>query len=197
VQRVSHTAPALRIDAQGRPLRIIPAVIALLLLAFPTVATGQTFVLHGSGGPTVPDAGYSLAAGMGFSATSRVTVLINVERTHLSTRVRTDGNVGSIFRGGTVTDAAVEVRASLLDRDRVGPYVFAGAAAGVSRPNVNDRFFRDRTTNTVLASFAGAGIQVPLEDRFTLVADVRMMIGTEAGELLALAPIRAGVAWHF
>ena len=126
--------------------------------------------------------------------------MINAGRTHLSTRVRTDGNVGSIFRGGTVTDAAVEVRASLLGRDRVGPYAFAGAAAGVSRPNVrgkNDRFFTDRNTNTVLASFAGAGIQVPLEDRFMFFADVRMMIGTEAGEILALAPIRGGVAWHF
>ena len=31
----------------------------------------------------------------------------------------------------------------------------------------------------------------------SLFADGRMMIGAEAGELLAVAPIRAGVAWRF
>jgi hypothetical protein len=45
--------------------------------------------------------------------------------------------------------------------------------------------------------FFGGGIHVRLKERVSLFADGRMMIGAEAGELLAVAPIRAGVAWRF
>ena len=71
-----------------------------------------------------------------------------------------------------------------------------GFAAGVSRPNVNE-LFPDPVTNNVRAIFFGGGIHVPLKERVSLFADARMMVGAEAGELLAVAPIRAGVAWRF
>jgi hypothetical protein len=91
---------------------------------------------------------------------------------------------------------APQLRVALFGRNRVGPYGLAGFAAGVSRLNVND-LFPDRVTNDVRAIFFGGGIQVPFNERLSLIADGRMIIGGEAGELLAVAPIRVGVMWHF
>jgi hypothetical protein len=178
-------------------MRVIPALLSLLLLVWPCAASGQSFLLQGSAGPTLFDTGHSLAAGIGFSPASRLSILVDFERTHLSSRSRSDGQ-GSIssFRGGTLTLGTAELRVALFDRDRVGPYGLAGFAAGVSRPNVNEQF-PDRVTNDVRALFFGGGIHVPLKERLSFFVDGRMMLGAEAGELLAVAPIRAGVAWRF
>jgi hypothetical protein len=168
------------------------AVLSLLLAS--SAASGQSLVLQGSAGPTITDSGYSLAAAIGLSPTSRLTVLFGVEQTHLFSRVT---SVGSAFRGGTVTLAAAELRATVLGRDRVSPYVFGGYAAGVSRPNVND-IFPDRVTNNARALFVGGGIQVPLRERITVFGDVRMVFGVEGNDgVLAFAPVRAGIAWRF
>jgi hypothetical protein len=73
----------------------------------------------------------------------------------------------------------------------------AGFAAGVSRPNVNE-VFPTPVTNGARAVFGGGGLLVPLGPRVTAFADVRMPIGAEGSEgIVALAPVRAGVAWHF
>jgi hypothetical protein len=90
------------------------------------------------------------------------------------------------------------VRASLFGPDRIGPYVLAGMAAGVSRPNVNN-LWPTRAANEVRGPFAGGGIQVPLGNHVSLFADARvmLMVGTEADELLGVAPVRAGVTWRF
>jgi hypothetical protein len=154
-------------------------------------------MLQGSAGPTVIDSGHSVAAGLGLTPTSRVGLLFEVERTHLSSRFDSD-NRGSFstFRGGTLMLATAQARVTLLGRDRVGPYALAGFAAGRSRPNVNDAF-PDRVTNTVRAVFFGGGIHIPLRERLSVFADARMMVGDEAGEIVAAAPIRAGLAWHF
>jgi predicted methyltransferase MtxX (methanogen marker protein 4) len=74
--------------------------------------------------------------------------------------------------------------------------VLAGYAAGVSRPNVNP-MFPGRVTNDVRGVFGGAGIHVPLRPQLGLFADARLMLGEEANELLALAPVRVGVSWRF
>lgn len=177
-------------------MRVIP-VLVFLLLASPSIASAQSFLLHGSAGPTLIDNVYSLAGGLGFSPTSHLTVLFDAERTHLSSRLRSDGRGGFAgFRGGTLTLGSAQLRVTPLGRDRVGPYGLVGFAAGVSRPNVNE-MFPDPVTNDVRAIFFGGGIHVPLKERVSLFADGRMMIGAEAGELLAVAPIRAGVAWRF
>jgi hypothetical protein len=172
-------------------------LITLLVLAGPRTASGQSFVLHGAAGPTLIDTGYSLAAGIGFSPTSHITVLVNVERTHLASRMRSDGP-GSIsaFRGGRLTLGAAELHVALFGRNRVGPYGLAGFAAGQSRPNVNETF-PEPVTNHVRAVFFGAGIDVPLGERISFFADGRMIVGDEAGELLAVAPIRAGLSWRY
>jgi hypothetical protein len=166
-------------------------------MAIPSIAGAQSFVLQGSAGPTLIDSGYSLAGGFGYSPTRHLTVLFDVERTHLSSELRSDGRGGFAgFRGGTLTLGAAQLRVTPFGRDRVGPYGMVGFAAGVSRPNVNDTF-PNPVTNDVRAMFFGGGIHVPLKERVSLFADGRMMIGAEAGELLAVVPVRAGIAWHF
>ena len=180
-------------------MRLIPGVVTVLLLMFPAIARGQTWMVHGAAGPTVTDSGYSLAAGAGFSPTSRLTILFNAERTHLSSRFRTyPEGFTSAFRGGTLTLVTGEMRFAILGRHRVGPYVLTGVAAGVSRPNVTP-IFPTPVTNQVLASFFGAGIRVPLGDKVAVFADARMMLafGTDSDELIAVVPIRGGIAWHF
>ena len=177
-------------------MRLIFGLAALLWLAIPGIVSAQSFELHGSAGPTLVDRGYSLAAGGGFFPASFLAVVADVERTHLSSRVRTTRDSVSQFRGGTLTLASVHLRVAPLGRDRVGPYGLVGFAAGVGRPNVNEGF-PNAVTNDVRALFFGGGIQVPVQRRLSLFADGRMMVGAEAGELLAVAPIRAGVAWRF
>ena len=178
-------------------MRVICGLILLPFLATPGIASAQTFVLQGSAGPTLVDSGYSLAGGIGYSPTSHLTVLFDVERTHLSSRLRDDGRGGfSGFRGGTLTLGSAQLRVAPFGRNRVGPYGLVGFAAGVSRPNVN-QMFPNPVTNDVRAIFFGGGIHVPLHERLSLFADGRMMIGAEAGESLAVAPIRVGVAWRF
>jgi hypothetical protein len=175
---------------------ILGAVLSLLLVS--TTASAQSLTLQGSAGPTMTDSGYSLGAGIGFSPTSRLTLLFDVERTHLSSRFTSDGRGGgSAFRGGTVTFAAAELRVTLLGRDRVSPYVFGGTGAGVSRPNVNERF-PNPVTNDARVLFLGGGVHVPLRGRISVCADVRMVFGPEGNEgMLAFAPVRAGLAWRF
>ena len=178
-------------------MRVIRSLIFLLCLATPCIARAQLFTLQGSAGPTLVDSGYSLAGGIGYSPTSRLTVLFDVERTHLSSRLSSDGRGGFAgLRGGTLTLGSAQLRVTPFGRDRVGPYGLVGFAAGVSHPNVNE-MFPDPVTNDVRAIFFGGGIHVPLKESVSLFVDGRMMVGAEAGESLAVAPIRAGVAWRF
>jgi hypothetical protein len=179
-------------------MRVSPHLFVLMLLVGPSAAQAQTFNLHASGGPTITDGGYSVAAGAGVAATSHLTFDVNVERTHLSTQVTRDASgVISSFRGGTLTLGTAELRVSLFDSDRVGPYGVVGFAAGVSRPNVNETF-PNPVRNDVRAMFFGGGIHAPLTERVSAFADVRMMIGAEGIEgVVAVAPLRAGVAVRF
>ena len=145
-------------------MRLIPVLVTVVLLISPAIARGQTFMVHGAAGPTVTDPGYSLAAGVGFSPTSRLTLVIGGERTHLPSQVRTyPPGVTAAFRGGTLTLAAGEMQFAILGRDRVSPYVLAGLAAGMSRGNVT-RIFPTPVTNDVVASFFGGGMLFPLGD---------------------------------
>ena len=177
-------------------MRVIRSLV-FLLLASPCIASAQSFELQGSAGPTLVDAGYSLAGGIGFSPTSHLTVQFDAERTYLSSRLSSDGRGGVAgFRGGTLTLGSAQLRVTPLGRDRVGPYGLVGFSVGVSRPNVNEAF-PDSVTNDVRGIFFGGGIHVPVKERVSIFADGRMMVGSEAGELLAIAPIRAGVALRF
>jgi hypothetical protein len=188
-------------------VRFIPGVAFSLVVVCCSPASGQSVLVQGSFGPTIIDSGHNLsygidpghsvAVGIGVSPTPRLTLAVEVERTHRASQLRTDarGNVFG-FRGGTLTLATAELRASLFQSDRVGPYGLIGFAAGVSRLGVTDEF-PDRVTNAVRAAVFGGGLHVPLRGRMSLFADGRMIIGSEASELLAVTPIRAGLAWRF
>jgi opacity protein-like surface antigen len=190
-------APVFHID-RGEVLKMrVMFGVALSLVLVARTVSGQSLMIQGAAGPTVNDAGHSLSAGIGFSPTSHLTVLIDVEQAHLSSRFTSDGRGGgSAFRGGTFTLAAAELRASLRPHRRVSPYVLAGVGAGVSRPNVN-HVFTDRITNRATAVFFGGGIDVPLQERFSVFADARIILGAEVDVLIAIAPIRGGVAFRF
>jgi len=179
-------------------MRIITAVFIALLLATPTAARAQGVSVHAAGGPTLADPGYSLAAGFGFSPTPRITLMANVERAHLPSRRQEFPGSISYFRGGTFTLGSAELRVSLFPRDRVSPYGLVGFAAGRSRPNVTD-IFPTPVANAVRAPFAGGGVQVPLGDRLSLFADLRLalIVGTESDDLYALTPLRIGFSWQF
>jgi hypothetical protein len=180
-------------------VRIVPIVLSALLFFSPTVARAQSFELHGAGGRTITDPGHSLTAGFGFSPTSRLTFMVDLERTHIPSQFHTDERgFMTATRGGTLTVAVPALRVSLFGRERLGPYVLAGFAAGLSRPNVNDTF-PTPVTHEVRGPFFGGGVQVPIGDRVALFADVRMMlvVGREGDELFAVAPIRGGIAWRF
>lgn len=90
-----------------------------------------------------------------------------------------------------------ELRLAVLPADRVSPYAIVGIGAGVSHPNVNAEF-PDRVTNDLRVVYFGGGLRVPLGRRFSLLGDVRAMLALEGDEgLLAVWPVRAGVAWRF
>ena len=178
-------------------VRALPFFVSLLVLACPATGNAQSFVLHGSAGPTIFDRGHSLAVGMGFSPTSRVTVSFDVNQTHLSSRLRSDGRGGIAgFRGGRLTTGAAELRVSVFRHDRIGPYGIAGFAVGVSKPNVND-MFPDPVSNDVRAAFFGGGLSVPIRTGLNIFADMRTMVGSEAGELLAVSLVRGGITYRF
>lgn len=163
----------------------------------PDPAAAQSVSVRGSAGPTLRDSGYSLAAGVGFSPTSRLTLLFGYDQTHVSSWTRTDGRGTSSFRGGTLFQAAIEVQVAPLGRGRLGPYGVAGVAGGRSRLNVN-AVFPDPITNDVRAAFVGGGLHVPVRDRVSLFVDARFMLGVEDPEgIVAVAPLRAGMSWTF
>lgn len=178
-------------------MRNIVVLTSLVWLACPCVANGQSFELHVSAGPTITDTGSSLAAGAGFSPASRLTIVFDVERTHLSSRTSRDGGVVSSFRGGTLLLGTIGLRVEPFGRNRFGPFGVAGVAAGVSRPNVN-AMFPDRVTNRVGAVFVGGGVHVPFSTGMALFLEARMMVGAEGNEgIVAVAPARAGIALRF
>jgi hypothetical protein len=178
-------------------MRVAIVVLSLFVVVFPCAARAQLFTVHGAAGPTLVDRGYTLVAGGGIVPTRHLSVLFDVERTHLSSRSTSDGRGGtSEFRGGTLTLGSAQLRVAPFGHGRLGPYGLAGVAAGVSRPNVNEAF-PTRVTNDVWAIFFGGGLFVPLTDQLNAYVDGRMLVGDEAGELLAVLPIRGGLAWRF
>jgi opacity protein-like surface antigen len=181
-----------------QPVQVIRWLFIVLMLASPRVATAQSVALHSSGGPTLRDTGYSFAAGIGYSPHPRLTLVISYDHTHLSTRTRTygDGAVSTV-RGGTLFLASAELRVAPFGGRRFSPYGLAGLAGGVSRPNVNDQF-QSRITNHVQAMFLGGGVHMPVDERISVFADFRFIVGAEGRNgMVAVAPVRAGVTWRF
>jgi hypothetical protein len=180
-------------------MRNVVCLTCLILLPVPGIAHAQPFGVHGSAGPTLRDAGYSVAAGVDFSPVPYLAFVFNAERTHVASRVSHDGDVTSRFRGATLTLGTVELRVKPLGYHRIGPYGLIGTGAGVARPNDDDQFPGEGTTGGVRAVFLGGGLHVPIRRRLNIFAEFRMMlVGEVEGEgLLGAGPLRAGLAWRF
>ena len=177
-------------------LAIIPAT------AHPARAQTPSFSVQAGGGLTLVDEGHNLSAGVVFTPLSRLSLVANIERTHLDTQIIVSDTpfgeqVTSRFRGGTMTAVSAAVRVSLFPEGRLTPYVLAGAGRGASRPNVNEHF-PEPVENGVGFVMAGGGLTVPLGAHASLFSDVRMMFGAEGDEgILAVIPLRAGLSWRF
>jgi hypothetical protein len=176
------------------------SVVSLVLILVPAVASAQSSTpavsIQAAAGPTLVDTGYHVSAGVGFTPISRFTLLVDVERTQLSSRISRNERGSSAFRGGTTTAVTGEARVGLWPARRATPYVVAGLGAGVSHPTVNETF-PNRVTNDVRFILFGGGVHVPVRERLSLFGDVRLLVGAEAGETLAMIPVRVGIAWHF
>jgi hypothetical protein len=193
-------------------MRAMAAAGSLLFVLMPNVVTGQTSIaaaapsdtgregrerlsLQVAAGPTLTlvGGGNVLSAAFGYSPASRLELLVNVERNHVPFQM-----YGSATRGGTMTFVSGELRVALLPAaDRVSPFAMAGGGGGVSRPNVNATF-PDRVRNDLRVLYIGGGVRVPLRRGFSLVGDARCMLGLEGYDgILAVWPVRAGVAWRF
>ena len=188
-------------------MRFISGFLPLLFVLCPAVARGQSFQVHGAAGVNVVDTGhnlsygfdpgFSLSTGAGVGLTPRLTLSIEIERTHRARQLQTDAR-GNVFGypGGTSTLGVAQLRAALSGRDRIGPYVLVGLAGGVSRTRAIEGS-PDRT-HDVRAIVFGGGIHVPLGKSVSLFADGRMLLGGEGRNgVFGIAPIRAGLAWHF
>ena len=177
--------------------RIITTVVTLTLLLIASPASTQSVGVQGSAGPTLVDTGYSFAAGVRYSPSRLLTLVFGYDHTHLESRTRTTPDSSSSFRGGTLFLGTAELQVTPFGRHRWGPYGLAGLAAGQSRPNVNAQF-PNRVTNRAGAIFFGGGVHVPVGTRASVFVDGRLMAGAEGVEgIVAVAPVRLGMAWSF
>ena len=194
---MSRPATTLRIPLQGTfRVRIILCLLCVTFAA-PGGAQAQSVELFASVGPTVSDTGHSVAVGAGFSPHRLLTLVFTFDRTHLESRTKVYPDGFSSFRGGTLYLGTGELRVVPFGRHRIGPYGLGGVFTGISRPNVNVTF-PNRVTNFAAGMFIGGGIHIPVNERFTVFADGRMMVGGEGREgMVAVLPIRAGASWRF
>ena len=177
------------------------SLVCLLSFLVPAGVSAQSLAssvsVHGAAGPTMVDAGHHISAGVGYAVTPRVRLLVDFQRTHLASRLTRHERGGTAFRGGTLTAATGEVRVALWPSDRVTPYGLAGAGAGISRPNAN-AIFGPAVTNPARFMFFGGGVEVPVQERLSVFGDVRLLTGVEGDHgLLAMMPVRFGLAWRF
>jgi hypothetical protein len=181
-------------------MRTILAAV-LLFLTIPSAVSAQTSVntsndgrvsLTASAGPTLLDPGNTFSAGLGFTPTPRLTLSVTASRDHLNFRQEPL----SSFRGGTLTTVAGEVRFNVAPGKRVSPYLLGGMGRGISRPNVTGPF-TTRVTNSVQTAFAGAGLQIPIDHRLSVVADTRFTFVAEQDSVMFMMPVRVGLAFRF
>jgi hypothetical protein len=172
----------------------VPAVVAA------QTSTGvdrDRLSVQAAAGATVIDRGYDLSAAFGFAPLPRVELLVGVERIHLPFRREQFGITVGVTRGGTLTFVSGELRLSWRPPGRVSPFVLAGIGGGTSRPNVNAQF-PDPVTNDLRVVYVGGGVLTPLRGGLSVLADARGLLALEGNDgVLAVLPVRAGLAWRF
>ena len=200
-------------------MRGTAVAVSLLFLLAPNVVTGQTSIAapapSGAGGAgnegrerlslqvaagpllTLSGGANVLSAAFGYSPASRLELLLNMERSHVPFQLTRFPDGYSVSRGGTLMFVSGELRFAFLPASRVSPFALVGAGGGVSRPTVNE-YFPDRVRNDLRVLYVGGGVRVPLRRGFSLLGDARCILGLEGYDgVLALWPIRVGLAWRF
>jgi hypothetical protein len=177
------------------------SVLWLVVVFVPAGASAQSFrpsfSLHAAAGPTIIDEGHTVAAAAGISPSSRVTFLVDFQRTEILPQVKRTPTSFSASRGGTMTAVSGEVRLALFPPRRFTPYALAGVGRGESRPTVNQDFPIPVENDTAFIFFGG-GVHVPLWRRISAFGDFRMLIGGEGDDgLLVMYPVRFGMAVRF
>ena len=183
--------------------RAMVVAASLVCVLMPTSATGQTptaserLSLQAAAGLSVIDEGHVLSAGVGYSPLSWLELLVIAERIHLPFQLERFPGGSSVTRGGTLTFVSGELRLALRPPDRVSPFALAGVGGGVSRPNVNAHF-PDPVRNDLRVVYVGGGLRVPLRQGLSVLGDVRGLLAMEGNDgILAMLPVRVGVAWRF
>jgi hypothetical protein len=149
-------------------------------------------------GGHLTDGGNLQSVAFGYNPWRGLTLLMNIERNHVPTRVRTYEDGYSVTRGGTLTSLTGEFRYTVPLAQRLFPYALVGRGVGLSEPNVNDRF-PTRVTNTADVFYVGGGVRIPIRRHLAVFADSKFLIqiNREGEGLGAMMPIRAGVTWRF
>ena len=176
---------------------VIVAVLAILGAApvhasDEKTAADRPFSVHLAVGSHLSEGGHLQSLSLGYDASGGVSLLVNVERNHVPTRLRSF----SATRGGTLTSLSGELRYTVPVGGRVSPFVVAGLGAGISRPNVNDHF-SNAVSNTARFAYAGGGVRVRLRPRLDWFIDGRFQLMAERDVLAGRLPIRAGLTWRF
>jgi hypothetical protein len=179
-------------------------LFAVTVLAFvsPAVAAGQGtgigVSVQGAIGSHIGDGGDAQSLSLGVWFGERFGVVVNAERSYVSTEVTFFEGGYSASRGATTRFISGEFHYLPVTYKRISPYVIAGIGRGVSRPNVNE-FFPDRVTHTVTLQFPGFGVRVLVTKHLSAFADMRFMFQSRRGEPDAggFGPVRGGLAWRF
>ncbi len=184
-------------------LRATSAAAWLLWVLMPASVTGQPSIaperlsLQAAAGPTLMEGGNVLWTAFGYSPLSRLELLLTGERIHVPFQSERFPGGSSVTRGGTLTFVSGEVRLALRPPDRVSPFAVAGIGGGVSRPNVNAQF-PDPVRHGLRVLHVGGGVRVPLRRGLSLLGDARGLLALEGNDgILAILPVRVGVAWRF
>lgn len=175
-------------------------LLALLLAAHADAADEseppRRFSVTFGAGSHLREGGDTEVISFGYTLPEALTVLVSVERNHVPTRVERHANGYSASRGGTVTLISGELRYTFAEASKISPFVFAGAGAGRSRPNVND-IFPESVTNLARGAYAGGGVLVSVTPALALSVEAKSQLMVERDSVGLLLPIRAGVTWRF
>lgn len=150
------------------------------------------------------DRGHVQALSFGYLPARAWTLLLNVERGHVPTRVRRYPDGYSASRGGTLTSITGEVRQTVWRFKRIAPFWLAGGGAAEARASV-DEIFPDRRTRVVRVLYGGGGLLISLHPALALSVDAKLLVAEQMENLLVAKaeteilrlPIRAGVTWRF
>jgi hypothetical protein len=156
----------------------------------------RRFSVTFAAGTHLNEGGDLQAVSLGYSPARELTLSVNVERNHIPTEVRSYPDGFGATRGGTLTTVSGEVRLTPGLGTRIAPFVFAGAGAGRSQPNVND-MFPDRVTNSAGVVYAGGGVLFPLRAGLAVSVDAKVAMMAERDSVGLLVPLRASVSWRF